>query len=527
MIKKVAIAAALVLAVLLPAYWNSFGAAFQFDDYNQINENPYIRDIGNVPRFFTDASIGSDWTEYVGLKGYRPLVYTSFALNYAIGSYHVRGYHVFNFILHFLDCLLVFLLVSAVLKAAGRGRRFLPALAVTLLFAAHPIQTDSVTYISGRAEMLASFFYIAAFLCFVKYRSGDGRGSMAAGLAAPLLFLLALLSKEMAVSLIAVMAAFDLLFTVPKKGGVRASYRIWLYYLLFIAILAGYVLAKQTLQGFVAESSLPFGVKEYLMSEAKVLLLYVRLLILPFNQNADYNLPISKSPDALVAVSAALVCTALYVLYRARRKAPEIAFFGLWFFLALAPESTLVPIPDIAVEYRLYLPSAGFIAALVLPIARLSMRGLAPKAAALTITAVVLMAVLTFNRNVVWSTGVSFWKDAKAKAPWSDRARANLGKALMDEGRYADAAREIEVYLNNNHGAQTSYIALNNLGVCYGQEGLTEKADSAFRAAAMIFPDNPEPYENLAWLYKKEGRPDKARDALLEYARVKEKEGGK
>lgn len=527
MIKKTAIAAALVLAVLLPAYWNSFGAAFQFDDYNQINENPYIRDVGNIPRFFTDASIGSDWSEYAGLKGYRPLVYTSFALNYAVGSYRVLGYHVFNFVLHFLNCLLVFLLVLSVLKAAGRDRRFLPALAVSLLFAAHPIQTDSVTYISGRAEMLASFFYISAAICFMKYRSDEGRGSLAAGLAAPFLFLLALLSKEMAVSLIAVMAAFDLLFTVPKKGGVRASYRVWLYYIPFVAVLAGYVLAKEALQGFVAESALPFGVKEYLMSEAKVLLLYVRLLILPFNQNADYDLPVTKSPDALVAVSVVLVCIALYVLYRVRRKAPEIAFFGLWFFLALAPESTLVPIPDIAVEYRLYLPSAGFIAALMLPAVRLSGRGLVPKAAALTISAAALMAVLTFSRDTVWRTDVSFWKDAMRKAPWSDRARANLGKALMDEGRYTEAAREIEIYLNTNHGAQTSFIALDNLGVCYGQAGLTAKAESAFRAAAMIFPDNPEPYENLEWLYKKEGRPDKARDALLEYARVKEKEGGK
>ena len=517
---KVILAAAAVLAAALLAYSNSFQGAFQFDDYNQINENPYIRDLANVPRFFYDASIGSDWTQFAGLTGYRPITYSSFAFNYALGAYAPAGYHVFNFSVHFLNSLLVFFMVDAILRASGREKRFALSLLSALVFAVHPVQTGAVTYISGRAALLASFFYLLAFLCFLSFRrSGGSPAGKAAGAAAPLLYLLALFSKEMAVSLPAAMLAFDLLFTAPARGGLRKSWRMLLYYLPFAGLLVLYVFTKKALQGFVAGPVLAMGTPEYLMSEAKVLLMYARLLLLPFNQNADYNLPAAMAPDLHFFIAAAVICAAFWYFYRLRSRLPEAAFFGAWFFIALAPESSLVPIPDIAVEYRVYLASAGFITAGLVLAPGLMKGGRFMRAA--TAAVVLFLALAAFNRNFVWQTSVGFWEDAKAKAPWSDRARANLGKALLDEGRHDEAAREFEAFLSGDHGPDAVFIVLNNLGISYSKMGRKEDAVIAFNKAIEIFPDNPEPYLNLSDVYRSMGRPADAEEALRAFARAK------
>ena len=194
-IKKISIPL-LLLVLLVAAYSNSFRDGFHFDDFHQIVENPNVRDLGNIPAFFYSAGMGSVNTS---LRGYRPVTYSSFSLSYAVSGYSPGGYRLFNLLLHFLNALLVYAIVRRVVSTRGgdSGGEW-AALIAAAAFALHPVQTNAVTYISGRAVLLASFFSLASFYCFLRFRSGGG---YAWGAALPVLFLLGLLSKEMAVAL--------------------------------------------------------------------------------------------------------------------------------------------------------------------------------------------------------------------------------------------------------------------------------------------------------------------------------------
>ena len=479
--KRTLLAAGLILVLSLVAYSNSFDASFQYDDYHQIVQNPFIRDIGNIPRYFTNAGMESFHEE---LKGYRPVTHTSFAVNYALSGLNVRGYHIVNFLLHILNAFFVYLIACLVFKEGGVKAGPAAALFASLLFAVHPIQTSAVTYVSGRAVLLAVSFYLIAFYGFVRVRSGVGR-PYAWALVMPLLFLAALLSKEMAVSLVAVMLAYDLIFTAPAAGASRPGGK-WLYYVPFIAALVFYLFVKKALQGSFAEADRPYGVYEYLLSELKALLVYVRLLILPMNQTIVYDLPSTRAVDAGVAVSALLAAGVLYALYRARKSSPATAFFGLWFFLTLAPESTFVPISDIAVEYRLYLPSAGFLAAAVLIISGMVKR---PGAfAGLCSAVLVLFIAATFQRNTVMHDNYTIWSDAAKKSPWSSRVHANLGAALMNKGLCYEAIPELKRSIEIDPFYSESYYVFDNMGVCFYKLDMMTEAKEKFELAAKANP---------------------------------------
>jgi len=432
-------AAAVIVAVAvltLAAYSGSFHDSFHFDDLHQISLNPHIREVSNIPRFFTEKGLN---TSLPNIDFYRPVTTSSFALNYALGGLDVTGYHVVNIALHLINALLVFAIVGAVIRKSYPDASRLYALAVSLLFALHPVQTQAVTYISGRAVLLASFFSLSALYAFMRYRESSGTTAALWGAASPVLLLLGLLSKEMTIGTVGVMLAYDLIFSPSdrlRKAGT------WLYYLGFAAAGAALVLARSAVGVKAGIPGMDYTAGQYLMSESKVVLMYVRLLLLPYGQNADYMLPLTRTFDAGVGVSAALIAAFAAWQVRGARRRPAESFFGLWFLIALLPESSFFPILDIAVEYRIYLPSVGFIALGVL----LAKRYVRRPAALAALCAVVLIAfgAATYARNMVWATDYTLWSDTVKKSPDSARAESNLGVALLDEKRYTEAIPVLE-----------------------------------------------------------------------------------
>ncbi|MBI5695510.1 MAG: tetratricopeptide repeat protein [Nitrospirae bacterium] len=496
--------AGLTLFVLVfAAYSNSFNCAFQFDDNHQIVENPGVRSLSNIPRFFRDADIS---TILPAGKRYRPVTVSTFALNYTVSGYNPWSWHLLNILLHVVNAILVYLVCLRLLGGDGRGRT--EAFAVSLLFALHPVQTATVTYISGRALLLSTMFLLAAFYLFIAYRREGGWAFLFAG---PALFLLALLSKEVAVSLIGMMAVYDLVYR-PAGNGVKPA-RYAPAYMPYLAVLGLFVVVKEYTQGYVAFQDAAYGVAPYVLTELGVFLHYCRVMLFPVNLNADLFWAAAGGLDAHRLAGGCVLLGMAVLAVMCRRRAPAAAFFIGLIFASLAPEHTVIPVADAAVEYRLYLACAGFTGLFVYTISRLWTCGAWKKALLMSVVSLAF-AALTYDRNYVWADEYTFWSDVAGKAPYSRTAHTYLERHYRRIGMPEEAIKEIEWVLSLDPTPEDEYGAYNNLGICLLDAGRTEEAFAALQKAVSLMPDKAQAYFSLGSAYIRTGRPREAAVAV-------------
>jgi len=347
----------IIAVFILIAYSNTFTASFHFDDNPSIMENAAIRHItlDNIMQI---------------LRGVRPVVYLSIMLNYAVSDLNVVGWHSFNIGLHIINSIFVYLLILWTMTLPVFGKEYEEkarrmALFGALLFGVHPVQTESVTYIISRTELLATCFYLATFLLFIK-GARTGKFSYVLGMFGTAL--LAMGSKEWAVTLPAMLALYDFMFFA--EGKLRPVLSRWHIYLL-TAIPWVIVLTKMDLMATGGSAGIGFNIVStkgitawtYLLTSLNVLWTYVRLLFLPINQNLDYDYPIAKSllefPTILSFLGHAAVVAAAFWLYK--KKGWLLIPFGIaWFYICLSPVQSFVPIIDVIFEHRVYMPSIGF-----------------------------------------------------------------------------------------------------------------------------------------------------------------------
>jgi hypothetical protein len=351
------IAFGMIAVVILIAYSNTFTASFHFDDNPAIIENAGIR------HFTADNFIGF-------VKGNRFVVYWSIMLNYLLGGLNVVGYHIFNVGVHILNSVFFYLLVLWTLslpqfieRYGHRAKRM--ALFAALLFGVHPIQTESVTYIISRTELLATLFFLATFLIFIKQGQS---GKYSTAIAMLVTSFLSMGSKEWAVTLPALLMLYDFLFFA--EGKVRPVLSRWYIYLL-TALPWAFVLSNLDLTskggtagvGFNLHSATGITVETYLYTSLNVIWTYIRLLFLPINQNLDYDYKIAKTlfefPTFLSLVGHVAVIAASFWLY-IRKRSALIPFAVAWFYIGLSPTQSIVPVVDVIFEHRAYMPSIGF-----------------------------------------------------------------------------------------------------------------------------------------------------------------------
>ena len=353
------IAFSLIAALILLAYSNTFYASFHFDDNPSIVENHLIK------------RVSSDNITAI-LQGGRPVVYLSLMLNYALGGLNVVGYHIFNIAVHVANSMLVYLLLLWTLqlsqsesKSPGQARRM--ALFGALLFGLHPIQTQPVTYIIQRAELLTTFFYLGALLLFIQ---GVRKNNFAWFIAAACSALFAMGSKEWAVTLPAVVFLYDFLFL--SGGKLKPVLSRWYAYALLILSWGEIwhtvdltVKGGGTSVGFHIQNSagIPLTAWTYLLTSFNVIWTYFRLLILPINQNLDYEYAVAQTlfefPTLLSMVGHFAVVGAAFWLYK--KKGWILVPFGVaWFYITLSPTQSFVPVMDVIFEHRIYMPSLGF-----------------------------------------------------------------------------------------------------------------------------------------------------------------------
>lgn len=546
-------AAAVVSVLSFIAYSNTFSSPFLFDDDLYIVRNPGIRSLANI------------WPP----TGTRFMGYLTFALNYASGGFDTTGYHAVNLVIHVLNSLLLYLLIRLIFLTPAMsgggvgGGAGLPtdsklgeaagpfALFVSTLFALHPVQTESVTYITQRFTSLAFFFYVLSVVLFLSWRAVSGRegggGKIWALYALSVLSaVLAMKTKEIAFTLPAAIALLDLAFF--GKGGFMRRPAAFIPYLLTMAIIplsflipgeqggdGGFGLGVASSMKALQKMELSGLSKyEYLITEFRVIVRYFRLLAFPSGQNIYYDYPFFKSvfnPEVFLSLLfiLSLIAFSVYLFIRSLRKGSRwglLATTGIfWFFMTISVESSFVPIYDAIYEHRLYLPSAGvfiaFGALLFYWAGRLWEGGGSSISVPYHIVSAVFIAVFTlplgaatYGRNLVWKDAVSLWEDSVNKSPWSSLSRQNLGSSYYRIGRVEEAESEFKEAAALK---PDFFLPRYNLGVLYQETGRYQEAVSELKEALRIEPGHLQSRYNLGITYMAMGRP---KEAAKEYERA-------
>lgn len=488
----------LILGAGLAAYANSFAGAFQFDDFSSITGNPGIRSLDPVVL----------WRAF----GLRILGYLTFALNFRLGGLDVAGYHAVNLAIHLGNACLLFALARLLLTRAQAiglsplSERATQAAALTaaLLFVVHPAGTQAVSYIVQRLASQAAFFYLLALVLYAAGRrrmaGGEGRGWpwIAGALVATTA---AMLTKQNAFTLPAALLLVELCFFQRfTEGRLRRLPLFAAACLLLVALPAALLVAGGASLDDLSEltrETTALSRHDYFLTQLAVVREYLRLLVFPVGQRLDYAVPISTSlwqwPTLLSACLHAGMFLVAALCFRRRR---AVSFGILFFYLAHAIESGIVPIRDLMVEHRTYLPAAGiFLAAAALVWEAQERWHLSRKAVWIAIAAIVIvLGAATHQRNEIWKTPERLWGEVLRFDPMSWRANYNLGKALEAEG---DLGRATERYRASLTIRPTAW-AFNNLGNMLLRTGHAEEGIEAYRQALVRDYAFPNAHANLS-----------------------------
>ncbi|MCK5237335.1 MAG: hypothetical protein KAR06_10145 [Deltaproteobacteria bacterium] len=385
---------ALITALIFIVYSNTFNASFHFDDIPQIVENYLIRDLGNLGQI---------------LSGARGVTMATFALNYAVGGLDVTGYHIVNTLIHAVNAILAYFLVYNILTLITKDSfEWCKKIAAysALIFAVHPIQTQSVTYIVQRMESLSSMFYLIALYLFIRaVKSSKSRVRVAMYVAVVFSFFLSFKSKEIAITLPALLLLMDYFFVSGRDLSKLISRwpvhgAVWLLFIYFavstVAPMGGFGDLSVESAGMGAKivspvgegASAGFGVKsitpwEYLLTQFNVIVYYLALLLVPINQNLDYDFPEASGlfstpalhegtvlnlpvwpPVVSLIILVMIVAAAFWLFMKSKSgtmpRALTASFFIFWFFILISPTSSFIPIIDVIFEHRVYMASLGF-----------------------------------------------------------------------------------------------------------------------------------------------------------------------
>lgn len=545
------IALVIVLGILI--YSNTFQSPFIFDDEPSITNNHVVKDL----HYFLDG-FGYNYNprRFIG--------YLTIALNYHWGGADVTGYHIVNLAIHLVTALLIYALARLTLRTPffeplhpetesgtapwGGIRSFVPLLAA-LLFVVHPVQTQAVTYIVQRLASLATLFFLLSMVLYARARLCDLAwakwGLYLLSLAAAAL---AMRTKETAFTLPLVVVLYESLFfdmTTRKRLLILAPVLLLLLIIPLSVIGSGNQMTD--IVAAIADSTrvqTDMPRLDYLFTQFRVIVTYLRLLIFPANQNLDYDYPVYSSffaPPVLLSflLLLALFALAMYLLYRTRTGTADCALAGdggqgadsggaspelrlvsfgiLWFFITLSVESSVIPIVDVIYEHRLYLPSAGaFIAFAAGTFAFCSSRHQrwVPSGLMLVIGA---FSLATWQRNSVWQSEVSIWQDCATKSPAKPRALTNYGFALIKAGRVDEAFQPLQRALALD---LTHYAAYNHLGNAFLKKRMVPDAIEAFQNVLAIYPAYPEARRNLGVALSAAGRMDEAVAQFAEALRL-------
>ena len=528
----------LIVVIGWAAYINSFQVPFVYDDLGNIVTN---RDL--------QAFKFSEVSSYMGT---RSLPQAILALNYRVGQLNVFGYHLVNWLIHVLSALVLFWLSLAIARICYKHVRtyrlagltwdthIVFALFVSLVFVSHPLTTEAVTYVVQRIVSLTVLLYLLAIATYAQWRQSDKSWRWLWAVLSLATTLLAMHSKEIAFTIPLAIIWLELCFFLPQEttvaeGGHRKRRVLarllfllpWLVFLLYLPWrIYGYLIISSvgsampadvtgSVDAAAAVSSglTPLSRAVYLMTQFGVLLTYLRLLIFPVGQSIDHDYVIHYSLFDVPSLAGLLVVAGLLALTLWLWPRRRVMSFGIGFFLLnMVMESSILPLLEVVAEYRLYLPLVGFalVAADMLIFLHTKIIRLKILQAA-EVVIILLLAVLTFQRNNIWRDPISLWQDAIAKAPEKARPHNNLGTLLLEQGRYMEAASHFQQAVEIDPAYAHAH---NNLGTAFGMMGRLEEAATEYQRVLELNPNIMTASINLGIVYLKQEQLDKAEGQL-------------
>lgn len=502
------IVAGLLLLAGVGVYSNSLNVPFLFDDKPAILRNETIRHLWPLSEVLSPPLNGA------GVVG-RPIANLSLAINYAWSGLDVRGYHVGNLAIHLLAGLTLWGLLRRTLRLSGRGERGeWVAAGAALWWLVHPLQTESVVCVVQRNELLVGLFYLLTLYGFVRSTQSDrpGRWQLLAFTAC----LLGMATKEVMATAPLLVALYDRTFVAGTWREVgRRHGRFLLALAATWGLLAWLMLHHQQRAGTVG-FALGVTPGAYLLTQCRALTTYLQLSVWPYPLVLDYGVDPVPGLRAVWAegllVAGLLGLTAFLLVRR-----PGAGFLGAWFFVILAPSSSIVPLTTQPIaEHRMYLPLATVLIGLVVALQRTVGRRMGP---AILVVAGAL-ATATVARNRDYHSALTIWTDTVAKRPENPRARASLAEAHAQQQRWPEALQEYEHALRlrpDYADAESDYATI------LLEVGRTEDAIQHYESASRLRPADGDIRYNLGLAQARAGR---MADALKSFEATIERQPG-
>ena len=499
-------------------YLNSLNNHFQCDDDVVLVKNVNIREIGNIPRFFFDPSLAANDPKLAG--HYRPLVITSYAVNYALGGLSPVGYHLVNLAFHVGSAFLVFLIVRAMFTPT-LSLPLYTALAAGLIFLVHPFNSEAVNYTTARSSLMSGFFYLLGFYCWVRFREQASRSYSSSRFytASLLAFVAGMLSKEVVITLPIVLWLYDLYFGERRRT--LLNWRTYIHYLpfVFIVVIPYIVLWVSSFGGVLP----PFNrsIWTQIFTALPVLILHWKMFLMPLHLTPVHYVEVYKTFWSFSVIHSTLMLI-IYVaiailLYRIlSRPCRLVSFFMLWFLIVLSP-TTIVPLNAIFQENRGYLAVVSFVIPAGVIMGELWNTGIKKLVLAGLVLITIFYSAEVVQRNMVWRDDITLWSDAAKKAPEIPITYSSLGSAYRKAGMYDQA---IGAYKKAQAvGGPAYYAARYNLAQVYIAQERWNLAALELEKVKEALLDNSQSrdrddlvtvYNDLEMVYGKSGQSELA-----------------
>ncbi len=515
-------AVGLLVLVAGGLYLNSFPNLFTNWDDSMIYANPQVKSLNwsNILEIFTLHKAST----------YQPIRVLSYAIDYHFWGFNPVGYHITNTLFYILTCIMVFFalreLSVRLRERASPDSHQRVALFGSLLFAAHPVHVEAVTWLAARKEVLQGFFFFSAFYLYLKGRDTEGRERLVSLGLVFMCFLFAVLSKPSSIVFPGTILIYELGSRREGLRGFLRKHRVFLISSLVISALFTFIMFKVMFEAG--------GIKAYrgdTIGSNALVCLYVfleniRLLVWTINYSAAYSLSVSMPVFCLKNVILILIAISLFAVSVLSLRRTKVVFFSLFFFvITLFPYLNIIPISTLKADRYVFIASFSYFFILGIVFNHLysyyhkkfSEGFFKLLCTALFIFLLVGYSLITIRQNTIWGNSYTLWSDAVEKYPNSNTANALMGVVYMELGMDRDAVKYLEKAVQL---LPYDYESHNNLGIVYGRLGEAEKALNAYAMALELRPDDNTIKINLSVFYQRQKEYEKA-ERILKYLLLK------